>query len=899
MMSSLTTSARIRAGFAVGFALLVLVGAIGWRVSSRIEASLQDVAIAKFPAAQRLARIEDAQTEIARDMYGAIGSQADAGMRSGALAAIQSSFVKLDQAVSEFEKLPLDAAQASLWEASKTSRRAWRADVEAAVALGAERDALLRGGTSPTAPEAVALGEKAWAALRSCRTARLACEADLDKVKDAVAAAASAAAAEGSADARAGLVWVTVAIGAGGLLIAVLGLLLGRSIGSTLDRLTAEAGRLRDAVAAGRLDVRGDELSVAGEFRPIVAGLNATMDAFIRPIRMTAECVDRISRGDVPPPITERYEGDFNAIKDNLNRAIAAIGALVTDAKTLASAGAEGHLSVRADAARHQGDFRVVIEGVNATLDAVTGPLRTAAECVNEIAQGKVPAPITADFRGDFELLKRNLNACLAAVTALVEDSRMLATAAVEGRFDVRADASRHRGEFRAIVQGVNDAVEAIVAPLRVLADYCERLSHGDLPPRRTHQVRGDVVAMQASLNRCVDAVTALVTDMNGLVSKAVGGQLAERVDVRRHEGAFKEAMEGVNATLDAVLAPTIEASSVLERLAARDLRARMAGEYRGDNAKMKQSLNATAEALHDAVSQVASAVEQVSSAATQIAASSQAVASGASEQAASLEETGASLESVMSLTTQAAANAQQAHHLASTARAAATEGAGAVEQMQGVMSRIKASAEGTSQIIKDVSDIAFQTNLLALNAAVEAARAGEAGRGFAVVAEEVRSLALRAKDAALKTEELIKESVKQAGEGELTSRKVAGKLSEIVAGTGKVSDIVTEIATAAKEQTSGITQVNQAVGQMDKVTQQNAASAEESSSAASELSGQSEELAAMVGTFQLQRSTSTPRSLEPRRSSRHASAPPPKLGSSRANGHDPFPMDHTDVADF
>ena len=166
---------------------------------------------------------------------------------------------------------------------------------------------------------------------------------------------------------------------------------------------------------------------------------------------------------------------------------------------------------------------------------------------------------------------------------------------------------------------------------------------------------------------------------------------------------------------------------------------------------------------------------------------------------------------------------------------------------------RIKASAEGTSQIIKDINDIAFQTNLLALNAAVEAARAGEAGRGFAVVAEEVRSLALRAKEAATKTEELIRQSVKEAGEGEVTAKHVAGKLGEIVAGIGKVSAIVSEIATASNEQAAGINQVNQAVAEMDKVTQQNAASAEESSSAASELSGQSEELASMVAAFQVE----------------------------------------------
>ena len=164
---------------------------------------------------------------------------------------------------------------------------------------------------------------------------------------------------------------------------------------------------------------------------------------------------------------------------------------------------------------------------------------------------------------------------------------------------------------------------------------------------------------------------------------------------------------------------------------------------------------------------------------------------------------------------------------------------------MQGAMEKIKASAEGTSQIIRDINDIAFQTNLLALNAAVEAARAGEAGRGFAVVAEEVRSLALRAKEAAQKTEALIRESVRQAVEGEATARQVAGRLEEIAA--------------SSRAQAESIDQVNQAVTEMDRVTQQNAASAEQSSSAASELSAQSEELAAMVGAFRLSDAEAAP----------------------------------------
>jgi len=309
-----------------------------------------------------------------------------------------------------------------------------------------------------------------------------------------------------------------------------------------------------------------------------------------------------------------------------------------------------------------------------------------------------------------------------------------------------------------------------------------------------------------------------------------------------------------VNRTLDAVLAPISESALVLERLSERDLRARVAGRYQGDHARLAASLNGTAEALQDALLQVAGAVEQVSSAASQIASSSQSVASGASQQASSLAETTSSLLSFAGVTSQSEEKARKANALAAAARTAAAEGSASLEEMQAAMGRIRSAAEGTSQIIRDINDIAFQTNLLALNAAVEAARAGEAGRGFAVVAEEVRSLALRAKEAATKTEALIRQSVKEAGDGEVTARHVAGKLGEIVRGVGEVTAVVSEISASAARQAAGIDQVNRAISEMDRVTQQNAASAEESSAAASELSGQAEELAAMVGAFKLER---------------------------------------------
>jgi methyl-accepting chemotaxis protein len=173
---------------------------------------------------------------------------------------------------------------------------------------------------------------------------------------------------------------------------------------------------------------------------------------------------------------------------------------------------------------------------------------------------------------------------------------------------------------------------------------------------------------------------------------------------------------------------------------------------------------------------------------------------------------------------------------------------------MAAAMDRIRASAQGTSEIIKVINEIAFQTNLLALNAAVEAQRAGEAGRGFAVVADEVRSLALRSKEAARQTEDLIRQSVREATAGAATSKHVSDKLGQIATAVIEVTDIVGGIAGAARRQAGGIRELQGAVAQIDSVTQQNAANSEESSATAAELASQAGTLAAVVGAFRLEK---------------------------------------------
>ncbi|WP_211531237.1 Cache 3/Cache 2 fusion domain-containing protein [Methanocalculus chunghsingensis] len=361
---------------------------------------------------------------------------------------------------------------------------------------------------------------------------------------------------------------------------------------TTIQRFGSEMNTISAAAAEGRLDVRGDAGQFKGDYGRIIGGVNETLDSVIGPLNVAAEYVERISNGDVPEKITDEYKGDFNEIKNNLNKCIDAVDLLVRDANMLVEAAVEGRLDTRADATKHQGDFRAIVEGVNETLNAVVGPLNMAAEYVERISNGDIPEKITDEYKGDFNEIKNNLNKCINAVDLLVADADMLAKAAVDGMLATRADATKHQGDFRKIVAGVNETLDSVIGPLNVAAKYVNRISNGDIPEKITDTYNGDFNEIKNNLNKCIDAVNLLVGDANVLVEAAVEGRLDTRADATKHQGDFRAIVEGVNDTLDAVIGPLNVAAEYVDRISNGDIPEKITDEYKGDFNEIKNNLN-------------------------------------------------------------------------------------------------------------------------------------------------------------------------------------------------------------------------------------------------------------------------------------------------------------------
>jgi len=640
-----------------------------------------------------------------------------------------------------------------------------------------------------------------------------------------------------------------------------------------IGTLVADAGMLANAAVEGKLATRADASKHRGGYRKVVEGVNETLDAVIGPLNVAAEYVNRISKGEIPSKITESYSGDFNAIKDNLNACIEGLGGLVEANKILQRL-ANNDISKKVEGS-YQGIFAEVASAANGVLER----MRHVIGVVEMIGAGDFSSELAAlekvGKRSENDTMIPAMIRSMHSLDALVADSTMLARAAVEGKLSTRADAARHLGVYRQIVQGVNETLDAVIGPLNVAADYVDKIAKGEIPAKIADTYNGDFNVIKNNLNTCIDAVNALVADAGMLSRAAVEGKLATRADAAKHHGDYRKIVEGVNDTLDAVIGPLNVAARYVELISKGEIPAPITDTYNGDFNQIKNNLNTLIAAMNDitaaaeeisngnltvalrersaedklmqalgamvtgltrTVSDIRSIASEVAAASQSISTASVQVSKGASAQAAAAEEASSSMEEMVSNIKQNADNAMQTDKIANKSARDAQESGKSVLEAVAAMKEIASK-------ISIIEEIARQTNLLALNAAIEAARAGEHGKGFAVVAAEVRKLAERSQKAAGEINQLSATTLK-------VSEKSGEMLEKLVPDIQRTAELVQEISAASKEQDTGAEQINKALQQLEQVIQQNASASEEMASTTEELTGQSDQLVSALSFF-------------------------------------------------
>ena len=367
-----------------------------------------------------------------------------------------------------------------------------------------------------------------------------------------------------------------------------------------LDELSvfaAEMKAMSDAHNAGDIDVAIPEDKFEGTFRIMAKGVNDMVNGHITVKKKAMACVAEFAKGNLDAEL-EKFPGKKAFINENIERLRVAVKALVVEANGLSQAAVEGKLATRADASKHQGDFRKIVQGVNDTLDAVIGPLNVAAKYVDQISKGDIPAKITDTYKGDFNEIKNNLNMCIDAVNALVAETGGLVKASGEGKLATRGDATKHQGDYRKLVEGINEMLDAILLPIgegnRILA----QVSNGKIDELIAQTYKGDHEKMKQAINNVATVLQSLQKELGRLTEASREGQLSDRGKPDQFQGAYAGIVKGVNEMLDAILLPIGEGNRILAQVSNGKIDELIAQTYKGDHEKMKQAINNVATAL-------------------------------------------------------------------------------------------------------------------------------------------------------------------------------------------------------------------------------------------------------------------------------------------------------------
>lgn len=616
-----------------------------------------------------------------------------------------------------------------------------------------------------------------------------------------------------------------------------------------LKALMVDTEMLIDAALQGQLRVRADAGKHLGDYRKIVDGINRTLDAVIRPLNVAAEYMDRISKGEVPPKITDTYHGDFDAIKASLNKCIDGLGGLVAANEVL-------HLMADNDHSRRiEGSYQGVFASVAQEVNTVRERLLTVTKAFVNISNGDV-----SDLAALKKIGRRSANdelmpatiAAMENIQSLVDELERLTVAGRDGRLSERGQSERFHGAYAEIVSGVNEMLDAILLPIGEGNRILRLIRGGNLSEKVEIACKGDHEKMKDAVN----GVHAWLTELVAYVTKIANGDMSASMAKSSDQDQIHEWLVLLKSNINQLIddATTLAEASAKGRFDTRGDLSKHHGEYR----KIIESVNHTLDAVVAPLRMTAESASTLASSSEELTAVSQSMASSAEETAtqanvvsAASEQVSKNVSSVAAAAEQMQASIREISKNANDSAKVAKNAVGMAQSTNETMKKLGTSSREIGNVIKVINSIAQQTNLLALNATIEAARAGEAGKGFAVVANEVKELA---KQTAKATDEIGQkiDAIQGDTKGAVTA------IEEITTIIGQINDISNSIASAVEEQTvttneigRSVTEAAQGVGEIAKNVTGVAISAKNTTQGATDTQTASRELSQMAAKLQ------------------------------------------------
>ncbi len=565
------------------------------------------------------------------------------------------------------------------------------------------------------------------------------------------------------------------------------------------------------AEALKRLDLNDHTVNIKdgypGVFGQVAQGVNAVRDR----IKSVVRRLQNVAAGDFQHELAEvrsigrRSEQD--ALLPALLDTMSTITSLTEQMRRMAEQHELGDIDATIDAGKFCGIYQEVAKGIN---DMVAGHIavkKKAMACIAEFGKGNLDAPLEK-FPGKKAFINDNIERLRATVKSFISEMERMSAAHNAGDIDAAIPIDKFEGAYRTMAEGVNGMVQGhIMVKKKAMACIAEfGRGNFDAP---LEQFPGKKAFINDTIEQVRTHLKALITDANLLVQAALEGKLSTRADAQKHGGDFRKIVEGVNATLDAVVGPLQDVSATLDKLAGGDLTTQVTTEYAGDFGKLRTSVNALATQVRTAMQQIGvnaaalvSSAEELNKVSQQMSASADETATQANVVSAASEQVAGNVQTVATGADEMGASIKEIAKNTADATRVATTAVKSAEATNETISKLGQSSAEIGQVIKVITSIAQQTNLLALNATIEAARAGEAGKGFAVVANEVKELA---KETAKATEDISRkiEAIQTDTKGAVDA---IGQIGSVIV---QINDIQNTIASAVEEQSATTNEIS------------------------------------------------------------------------------------------
>jgi methyl-accepting chemotaxis protein len=623
-----------------------------------------------------------------------------------------------------------------------------------------------------------------------------------------------------------------------------------------IQGLVAEARMLTGAAIEGKLATRGNTDKFQGGYRQVIQGVNDTLNAVIGPLNVAGEYIDRIAKGDVPHKITDSYTGDFNEIKNNLNACIDAVNLLVADANLLSRAAVEGKLATRADASRHQGDFRKIVQGVNETLDAVIGPVNEASEILRKMAACDFAARMKGDYRGDHALIKNNLNEGMESVQRVIRDVSDIVAKFAAGDLTVKASEGDYRGDVVQLARNLNGSIEALKnVIMRIRQTSISVASAADQISTNTDQITKGAQSQASAADETSASMEEMSVSIQGVARIAEG--LASNVDETTSSiQQMGTTAEGVSRNAETMASNVSETSSTIEQMVV-TLEKTAKNVDQAD--RLSQQASTEAQDGGDAVLKTVNGMRNISDTMENI--------------SAVIQNLGQRSEAIGNIVEVIEEIADQTNLLALNAAIEAARAGDAGRGFAVVADEVRKLAERSIKATKEIGEVIKQVQkdtasaVTATEGGAKVSRDGialadQAGAAIKRIMEAVRSSSDIMRDIALATNEqsiAAKNVIRAVEEMNRLTQAVTQSTREQASGVGQVvkasedmAQLTEKVKNATAEQKRGGENVVKAVENIRDIAKSNLVSVEQLAGSAKDLARQSEGLQELVQAFRV-----------------------------------------------